>query len=116
MEITPKKIISVAGAILGVVGGWIALDSHYVTQAFHDLCEIRTYEKIEDTEKMVAGLQKEIAIQRAQDQLYFWIRVEMELYKAHKDHPQDAALQQKYLNAVQERQKAEQELKRLQGK
>lgn len=114
-----KKVIAGLLTLFAVVGGFFAIDSHYVTQAYFAVCDTRTKEKLvdiqEDIDMKIAGVQKEISIQRAQDEVFFWLKVEMELYKAHTDHPEDKLLQNKYLKAVQKRQEAEKKLKELQG-
>jgi hypothetical protein len=77
-----KGAIAAVITVITILGGFIAIDSHYVTHAFHEICETRNEEKLEHQELLIAGVQKEIAVQRAQDAVYFWTRIEMEFYKA----------------------------------
>jgi hypothetical protein len=60
-----SKVITVAGVIVGLIGGFIVLEDHWVSRSYHDLC-------FAQMEQAVAGIQKQIERQGAYDEVFFW--------------------------------------------
>jgi hypothetical protein len=107
-----KTIWSVVGALIVVggliAGGW-ALDEHFTPREVHNLTKDQIYADM-------SQFRKDLAVQRAQDNVIYWQRIELQIQDACDRYPNDKALQRKLQRAQYERRKAEQALWELQRK
>ena len=104
-----KKVLGGVAIVLGLFVSVWAVDAHFVTKEYHKLC-------MKQTSQAIQGIQKQIAIQRVYDKLYYWQKMEMEIHSLLLKHPGDRNLQAKLKKVLKEIEKAEEELKRLQVK
>jgi hypothetical protein len=59
------KTISVVSIVLGIIGGFLLLEDHWVSRSYHDLC-------FAQMEQAIAGIQSQIERQGAYDEVFFW--------------------------------------------
>ena len=105
-----KQIWSVVGALVvvgGIIAGGWALDEHFTPREVHNLTKDQIYADMNQ-------FQKDLRVQRAQDNVIYWQRIELQIQDACDRYPNDKNLQRKFERARYERQKAEQVLKELQ--
>ncbi|MFH1623605.1 MAG: hypothetical protein ABID54_00425 [Pseudomonadota bacterium] len=103
-----KKVMSGMIIVLALLAGIWAVDAHFVTKEYHELC-------MDKTTKAIQGIQKQTQIQRTYDKLYYWQKMEMEIRLMLAKYPDDPGLLEKLNKTLLEIGKAEAELKRLQS-
>jgi hypothetical protein len=101
--------IGVVVVLLSLFGSIWAIDDHYTPREIHELT-------IADVYQSIRNLQLNNTLQREQDNVIYWQRIELQLENACDSHPNDAALRRKYNRARHERQQAEQRLREAQRK
>lgn len=104
--ILTKSIAGTATALAIVAGVWAA-DSHFVPRETHRL-------EMAAMSKAIQGIVKSTQIQRAQDEVFFWMRTEMSLREQLARDPLSVSLLQQLQKAEAQRREAEKRLKQLQ--
>ncbi len=102
-----KIAFAVVATVLGVLGGVWAMEEHYVPRDYHQLCMQTMTQQMQD-------FQKTNQIQRAQDQVFYWMRIETQLREDLARNPSNISIQQKVSEARRLRCDAEQRLNDLQ--
>jgi hypothetical protein len=67
-------------------------------------------------DKKIDTIQQNSMIQRTQDEVFHWTRMEFEMERALERHPNDRRLQKQLKDAIDRRRDAENRLKALQGR
>ena len=101
------KTIVIAGSILGLIGGVWAMDAHFLPREVHNL-------EMAAMSKAIQSIVKNSQIQRLQDEVYFWLRLEMQSREQAAKTPEDIVLINKLKDIIYKRVDAEQRLKALQ--
>lgn len=110
---------SVLAVILGIGTGWIALENHWVNYPYHDQHSKAIQDTIEykitQVTEAVKQIQKNAALKSAQDELFFWMKTEMELtsVKAKLGKSPSKDFEEKLIKARENRIKAEENFERL---
>ena len=102
------KAIAGTAVALGIIGGVWAADSHFVPRETHRL-------EMAAMSKAIQSIVKSSQIQRTQDEVYFWLRMEMSYRERMAASPNDATLKQ-LQEAEDKRKDAERRLKEMQCK
>lgn len=100
-------IVSVV-AVIGFFGSVWTLDQHWVPREIHEIAMAQVTQSI-------GGIQKEVAVQSARSEVFYWMRRENELKSECSRNPKDPSLKADLEQAIVERRRAEDEVKRLQG-
>lgn len=101
------KAIASFGVIVGIVGGFIAIDKHYVNKEYHALCEAQVRADM-------GQMQKQISIQRSYDEVFYWQRSEAQYRVMLNADPANAEIRRLLDEAVREKVKAQDRLRELQ--
>ena len=101
------KSIVIAGSVLGLVGGVWAMDTHFLPREVHKL-------EMAAMSKAIQGIMDNNRIQRTQDEVFFWMRIEMTEREQLAKNPNDDLIRLRLDEAVQKKTIAEQRLKELQ--
>ena len=104
-----QATIAAAITILTIVLGFIGFDTHYTTRSYHDLCYAGMEQKIQ-------SIQQTNMIQRAQDELFYWQREERDVLNRLRRIPQDKYLNEQLRDIRENRKRAEDRLRMLQGR
>ena len=115
-----KRTIQGAIIILSLFGGFLGLNKYFVAKELYEAkCEASSTEfktfKIEVAQTF-QGMQSQIAIQRAYDEVYFWQKTVVQLTQALAQNPNNGMLKVQLNNARIRLQEAESKLRRLQGR
>ena len=100
------KVVIGIGVVLGVFGGFYKIDSVYVRSEYHALC-------MAETKQNLSEVQKQISVQRAYDEVFFWQRTEVELMKASAAHPNDKALKAQLEEVQKNKKEADDRLRKV---
>jgi hypothetical protein len=105
----PKCKVAIAGLllILSLIGGIWSLDKHWLPREIHDIAMAQTKATIEQT-------RSQLEVMGLQQQEFYWKRRESELKSELRVKPNDVRLQEDYREAVTERRRVEDEVRRLQ--
>lgn len=98
------KVVIGMGTVLGVIGGFYALDSNYVRMNYHEVCFAQVKQDL-------SAIQKQTAIQRTYDEVFFWQRMEVELTLQKAKYPNDTNLDRKLEEVRKNKEESEKRLK-----
>ena len=103
--------IAIAGVVtlLSILGGVWAMEKHYVPRDYYLF-------SMEQVQQQIFEFQKTNQIQRAQDQAFYWMRIEAQLREELARNPNDLILQRKLNEVVRQKSSAQQRLDSLQSK
>ena len=101
------KSIVVAGSVLGLIGGVWAMDKHFLPREVHEL-------EMAAMSKAIQGIVDSTRIQSTQNEVFFWMRTEMNLREQLAKNQDDQSISLRLEEAVEKRNEAEQRLKELQ--
>lgn len=117
------SMIQIVGGVamaVGVVGGFIALENHWVNYPFHHE-SAKTLKMSMDADlaqlsNTLQQIQRNSAIKAAQDEYFFWMKQEMQYkeVKARLGRSPSREFDERMVESKQNREKAESNLKRLQ--
>ena len=99
--------ISLAG-IIGILGSVWTLDQHWLPREIHNI-------SIAQVNQSIGGLQKEVALQSARNEVFYWMRRENELKAECARNPKSAIAKADLEEAIIERRRAEDNVKKLQN-
>jgi len=103
-----KKVGMLSGVgLLTILGGVWSLDQHWLPREIHNI-------SIAQMQQSIGGIQKEVAVQSARSEVFYWMRREQELKAACAKNPRDALVKKDLEEAIIERRRAEDEVKKLQ--
>lgn len=100
------KTLAVAAAVLAIIGGVWAADLHWVPRETHQL-------DLAAMSKAVQGIVDSNQIQRTQDEVFFWMRMEMSARERLARNPNDQAARRQMNEAIEKRCQAEKRLREL---
>ena len=100
---TSVGALAVIGGLIGA--GWV-LDEHWTPREIHEFTIDQVYADM-------GQFQKDLRVQRAQDNIIYWQRIELQMQDACDRYPNDRNLRRKYERAKRERQEAERRLREL---
>ena len=104
-----KTAIASLVVLFGILGGVWAMEEHYTPRDFHELC-------MTQVQRQMADFQKTNQIQRAQDQVFYWMRIETQIREEIARQPNDSNLYRKLNEVSRQREAAQNQLQLLQSK
>jgi len=94
------------GTILALVASIWGIDERYVPREIHKFEIAEVYETMNQ-------VQQTNLIYRAQQDVQYWLRIELQLETLCDQNPNNQSLRRKYNRAVEERKRAEERLRKL---
>ena len=104
-----KASIAIIATLLGLLGGVWAMDKHYVPRDYYLL-------SMDQVQQQISAFQKTNQIQRAQDQAFYWMRIEAQLREELARNPNDQSIQMKLNEVMRQKCDAQKRLNDLQTK
>ena len=101
-------LFGVAG-VVGLFGSVWTLDQHWLPREIHNI-------SIAQVQQSIGGIQKEVALQSSRNEVFYWLRRENELKALCARNPKDISVQKDLEEAIIERRRAEDNIKKLQEK
>jgi len=103
--------IAIAGVVtfLGILGAVWAMEEHYVPRDYYLL-------SMDQVQQQIFEFQKTNQIQRAQDQAFYWMRIEAQLREELARNPNDQSIQMKLNEVMRQKCDAQKRLNDLQTK
>ena len=101
------KTIAGTATALAIIGGVWAADMHFVPRETHNL-------EMAAMSKAIQGIVRSNQIQRAQDEVFFWMRTESQLREQLARDPRNQSLMQRLQQAEARRRSTEKRLRQLQ--
>lgn len=98
--------VASVGTVLAVFTSIWAIDGRYVQREIHKLEIAEVYETMNQ-------IQQTDHIGRAQQDVQYWLRMELQLEMMCDAYPTNQPIKRKYQRAVEERKKAEERLRKL---
>jgi len=103
-----KPALFSIASIVGLFGSVWTLDQHWLPREIHNI-------SIAQVQQSIGGVQKELAVQSSRSEVFYWLRRENELKALCARNPKDISVQKDLEEAMIERRRAEDEVKKLQG-
>jgi hypothetical protein len=94
--------------VIGLLGSVWTLDQHWLPREIHNIA-------IGQVNQSIGGLQKEVALQSARNEVFYWMRRENELKAECARNPRNISTKADLEEAVVERRRAEDNVKKLQN-
>ena len=94
--------------VIGLLGSVWTLDQHWLPREIHNIA-------IGQVNQSINALQKETALQSARSEVFYWMRRENELKSECARNPKNATAKADMEEAIIERRRAEDNVKKLQG-
>jgi hypothetical protein len=115
-----KNTVLNIAVFLGLIGTIFGMNKYFVLKEVYDAkCEASSKEfktfKIEVAQTF-QGMQNQITVQRAYDEVYFWQKTVIQLSQALAQNPNNGMLKVQLNNARTRLQEAENKLRKLQGR
>jgi|GEM_PF-3039568 len=114
------RMVLAAGVITGILGGVMAIDSHYTPRLYHQVSMTALSQAHAADIKMVQAtidnMQARARLQNAFEAVLFWQRSEAQFFLFLTSDPNNAILRNQYKQAVEQRKAAEKRLCALQDK
>jgi hypothetical protein len=115
-----KKTVNVIIIVFALIGGFFGLNKYFVLKEVYEAkCEASSKEfntfKIEVAQTF-QGLQKQMALKSAYDEVYFWQKTVVQLTQALAQNPNNGMLKVQLNNARTRLREAENRLRQLQGR
>ena len=103
-----KASIAIIATLLGLLGGVWAMEEHYVPRDYYLL-------SMDQVQQQISAFQKTNQIQRAQDQTFYWMRIEAQLREELVRNPNDQGIQMKLNEVMRQKCDAQKRLNDLQS-
>lgn len=104
-----KAVVTGLASIIGIFGLVWGLDNHWLPREIHSIC-------MAQVEHTLQGLQKQMAVQSAEQMEFYWRRKESELKTEARKNPNNIQVKQEWEEATIERRRAEDRVKELQSR
>lgn len=115
------QIVGCVTAVLGMTGGFIALENHWVNYPFHkssiEVVEKKLDYDLAQVANTIERIQQNSMIKNAQDEMFFWMKIEMQMKEVKARYGGKSPSKEfdvKLNEAVDNRVKAEGKLNQLQ--
>jgi hypothetical protein len=108
------KVIAGIVVVAGAVGTLVGATEYFVNYKYHDvsLKQLDTARelKLAGVAETVQQMQRDMAVQRAEDAVMFYLKMEMEVRDSLNRHPEDRMLKNKLDAIIKKREAAERKL------
>jgi hypothetical protein len=117
---TMLQIVGTVAAVLGLAGGFITLENHWVSYPYHGQSTKSLKAEVDldlaQLSKAVEQIQRNASVKSAQDEVFFWMKQESQFMevKARLGKSPSKEFDVKYQEATFNRKMAEDRLKKLQ--
>jgi hypothetical protein len=114
------QIVGTVAAVLGLAGGFITLENHWVNYPYHGQAAKSLKAEVDldlaQISKEIQQIQRNSAMKAAQDEVFFWMKQESQFMevKARLGKSPSKEFDTKYQEATFNRKQAEDRLKKLQ--